>query len=401
MDIALLMLAPICECLVLVGIHSYLGIHVIRRGVIFIDLALAQIAALGAAVGILFGLMPDSTSAFIYSILFTFLGAGVFSVTRFRSSRIPQEAVIGLVYAIAAAAAILFIDRAPQGSEHLKEILVGRIVWVRWGEVASAAIAYALVGLIHVLVGKRFMIISKDPEAAYLQKMHVRLWDFIFYMTFGFVISFSVSVAGVLLVFVFLVVPAIAAILITDRLLWQLVIGWSMGATVTIAGMLISYFMNLPSGPAIVVLYGLALVAVATVVYVVRAREWTRAALRVALVAAAAAALILAMAGIGAGLGYLSKRSQEATPAHGQHGTGTAVGKKGQVDEAGVEDPDEAIERAEKYIEEGRRQEALEILSKIASSPSTPPFYRDRARQLLGGGKPDGGAENSDLKTSP
>ncbi|MFH1438859.1 MAG: metal ABC transporter permease, partial [Pseudomonadota bacterium] len=154
------MLAPMAECLVLVGIHSYLGIHVIRRGVIFIDLALAQIAALGTMVGLLLGLMPDTPAAFIFSVFFTFIGAAIFATTRIRSEKIPQEAIIGLVYALAAAIAIIVIDKGPHGSEHLKEILVGRIVWVRWAEVGSAAAAYVLVGVIHLLFHKKFMLIS-------------------------------------------------------------------------------------------------------------------------------------------------------------------------------------------------------------------------------------------------
>ena len=221
-----LMMLPFMECLVLVGIHSYLGIHVIKRKVIFVDLALAQIAALGTIVAFLFGIHPQTPGAYVFSLLFTFIGAAVFSLTRLRDERIPQEAVIGLVYALAAAVAILIIDRAPHGAEHIKEVLTGSILWVKWQTVVIAAVVYAAVGVFHYVFRERFLLISNDPDEAYRRGINVRLWDFLFYMSFGLVITLSVNTAGVLLVFVFLVVPAIMAISITDRLMHQLLIGW-------------------------------------------------------------------------------------------------------------------------------------------------------------------------------
>ena len=144
------------ECLILVGIHSYLGLHVIRRKVIFVDLALAQIAALGTTVGFLFGIMPDTTGAYWFSLLFTFIVAGVFSISRIRHEKIPQEAVIGLAYAIAASVAILVIDKAPHGAEHIKEILTGSILWVKWETIRDAAIVYSFVGIFHFIFRKQF-----------------------------------------------------------------------------------------------------------------------------------------------------------------------------------------------------------------------------------------------------
>ncbi|MCK5797237.1 MAG: metal ABC transporter permease, partial [Deltaproteobacteria bacterium] len=212
-----IMLPAFAECLVLVGIHSYLGLHVIKRKVIFVDLALAQIAALGATVGFLFGMSPTSPAAFLYSMAFTFVGAAVFAASRFRKDRVPQEAVIGLVYAIAASTAILVIDKSPHGAEHIKDLLTGTILWVRWPTVLTAAIAYSAVGIFHFVLRHQFIRITEDPEGAFEAGMWVRLWDFFFYLSFGFVISFSVRTAGVLLVFVFLVAPAISAVLLTDR----------------------------------------------------------------------------------------------------------------------------------------------------------------------------------------
>jgi zinc/manganese transport system permease protein len=271
------------ECLILVGIHSYLGLHVIRRKVIFVDLALAQIAALGTTVGFLFGIMPDTTGAYWFSLMFTFIGAGVFSISRIRHEKIPQEAVIGLVYAIAASVAILVIDKAPHGAEHIKEILTGSILWVKWETIRDAAIVYSFVGIFHFIYRKQFKLISENPDEAYKKGMNVRFWDFLFYVSFGVVITHSVGTAGVLLVFVFLVVPAIASMLITDILWKQLVIGWSMGVVVSIFGLYLSYIGDLPSGPTVVSFYGLMLIIVALYLYIYRAEIRKKAIMRIAL----------------------------------------------------------------------------------------------------------------------
>ena len=270
------------ECLVLVGIHSYLGLHVLRRKVIFVDLALAQIAALGTTVGFLFGIMPDSMGAYWFSILFTFLGAAVFSISRFRHERIPHEAIIGLTYAIAASVTILVIDKAPHGAEHIKEVLTGSLLWVKWSTIAFAAIVYLLVGIFHYIYRRQFLLISENPEKAYKQGLNVRLWDFLFYVSFGVVITHSVGTAGVLLVFVFLVVPAVASMLITEVLWKQLVIGWGLGLFVSIIGLYISYIADIPSGPTVVSFYGLMLVVIAIVLYVVRAESRKRSLLKIA-----------------------------------------------------------------------------------------------------------------------
>jgi len=271
------------ELLILVGIHSYLGLHVIRRKVIFVDLALAQIAALGTTVGFLFGIMPDSTGAYWFSLLFTFIGAAVFSISRIRHEKIPQEAVIGLAYAIAAAVSILVIDKAPHGAEHIKEILTGSILWVKWHTIRNAAIMYSIVGIFHFIFRKQFLLISEHPKQAYEQGMNVRLWDFLFYVSFGAVITHSVGTAGVLLVFVFLVVPAITSMLITDVLWKQLAIGWGMGLIVSILGLYISYIADLPSGPTVVAFYGAMLVLVALTLFVIRAEIRSKAIMKIAI----------------------------------------------------------------------------------------------------------------------
>ena len=271
------------ECLILVGIHSYLGLHVLRRKVIFVDLALAQIAALGTTVGFLFGIMPDAIGAYWFSLMFTFIGAGIFSISRIRHAKIPQEAVIGLAYAIAASVAILVIDKAPHGAEHIKEILTGSILWVKWETIRNAAIIYSFVGIFHFIYRKQFILISENPDKAYKKGMNVRFWDFLFYVSFGVVITHSVGTAGVLLVFVFLVVPAITSMLISDVLWKQLVIGWAMGVAVSIFGLYLSYIGDLPSGPTVVSFYGLMLILVALYLYIFRAEIRKKALMRVAL----------------------------------------------------------------------------------------------------------------------
>lgn len=255
------------ECLILVGIHSYLGLHVIRRKVIFVDLALAQVAALGSTVGFLFGILPGTTASNVFAFLFAALAAGIFSITRIRHEKIPQEAIIGLVYAVAAAVAILVIDKAPHGTEHIKEMLTGSILWVKWDTIGKAAAVYSLVGLFHYIFRDKFFLISDNPDEAYARGINVRFWDFLFYVSFGIVITHSVGTAGVLLVFVFLVAPAIAAMLITDRIKNQLLIGWGLGFLVSATGLYISYLLDLPSGPTVVAFYAIILVLLALAFY--------------------------------------------------------------------------------------------------------------------------------------
>jgi zinc/manganese transport system permease protein len=302
-SILIIMLPAFCECLVLVGIHSYLGIHVIKRKVVFVDLAFAQIAALGTLVAFLFGIPPHTPASFMFAIFLCAIGAAVFSLCRFRRGRIPQEAIIGLVYAIAAATAILLIDKAPHGAEHLKEILTGSILWVKWESVLTAAVVYAAVGLFHYVFRKPFLLISEDPDAAWDAGLKVRLWDFLFYFSFGVVITLSVDVAGVLIVFVFLVAPAILAMAITDRLGAQLLIGWALGVVVTTLGLFLAYVKDLSTGPAVIATYGVAMVLVATALYVVRAPRRGVAARHVGAAALAFAAALAGLYGAGTWLG--------------------------------------------------------------------------------------------------
>lgn len=260
-----LMAAPFAACLVLTGIHAYLGLHVIERGVIFVDLALAQIAALGATVGFLLGFGLHSQASYLFALGFTFLGAVIFSLTRFREEEIPHEAIIGVVYAVAAAAAILVLSRAPEGGEELKALLVGHLLLVRWEEVGKVAVIYGVIGFLHWLARRPLLFISQKPREAFDHGIPVRLWDLFFYVTFGFVVTSSVEMAGVLLVFSFLIVPAICGVLLGRGIGQRLWIGWGIGVWTSILGITASYFWDLPTGATVVCAFGLTLLAVGAV----------------------------------------------------------------------------------------------------------------------------------------
>ncbi len=250
--------------LVLTGMLSYLGLHVVERGVIFVDLSLAQIAALGATIAALFHHDIHSRAAYAYSLGFTFLGAAVFAFSRVhRKTRIPQEAIIGIAYAVAAAAAILAMSKVSGETEHLKEMLVGNILAVSWSDLAKTAALYVVIGAVHWVLRKKFLLISLDEPEAERQGVSIRFWDFLFYVTFGFVVTSSVPIAGVLLVFSYLIVPAVSAMLFSARIGPRLAIGWGMGAIVTAIGVYLSYVFDLPTGATIVTSLGAALLALA------------------------------------------------------------------------------------------------------------------------------------------
>ena len=201
------------------------------------------------------------------SLSFTFIGAFVFSTIRSRRARIPQEAIIGICYAVASAAAILAMSKATSESEHLKDMLVGNILSVSWPEVFKTALLYGAVGAFHFIFRDRFLAISMDPKAAEARGVNIKFWDFLFYASFGFVVTSSVAIAGVLLVFCYLIVPSVAAMLYADSIGKRLAIGWTMGTVVSALGVYLSLVLDLPTGPTIVCTFGamLALMAVARV----------------------------------------------------------------------------------------------------------------------------------------
>ena len=256
---------PLICCVVLTGIHAYLGLHVVQRGVIFVDLSLGQIAALGTTAAFLAGFEIHSQGAYFFSLGFTVLGAGLFALSRSSSGRVPQEALIGIVYAVASAAAILLLDRSNEGAEHIKYILVGNLLAVQPGQVAKMAVLYVVVGAIHWAWRKPFFLISENHEKAAAQNVSVRFWDFLFYTTFGVVVTSSVDVAGVLLVFSYLVVLAVIALIFADRVGTRLAIGWSVGLAASVLGMFLSYYLDAPTGASIICVFGGILAAAGAV----------------------------------------------------------------------------------------------------------------------------------------
>lgn len=261
-DVLSLMLWPSLACIVLTGIHVYFGAHVIKRGVIFVDLSLAQIAAFGSTLAFLFGVELESFAAYLLSLGFALMGAFIFAVTRRRDNEIPQEAIIGIVYAVATAAAILAVARQPEGAEHIKAILVGSVLTVTPSAVLKTAALYAVIGILHWLWCGPMWAITNDADAARRDGLSLRLWDFLFYGSFAFVVTSSVQIVGVLLVFALLVVPGTAAIVArVQSSSRRLVFGWIFGVVVCLAGMVISFWADLPPGATIVGLFGAALLA--------------------------------------------------------------------------------------------------------------------------------------------
>lgn len=259
-----LMLPPFVACMILVTMLSYLGLHVIAREVIFVDLSLAQMAALGSLSALLFRVAPESGMTYTFALLATAIGAFVFALTRtsarLGAGRVPQEAYIGIVYVVASAAAVLVANKVPGGGEAVEKTLVGSLLWVTWPTIIKLAIGYVALGVFHYALRRRFLTISFDPEQAEAQGWKIRLWDFLFYLSFGVVITLAVPIAGVLMVFSFLVVPAVIANLYTADKRRLTLIAWSSGALASILGLWFSYTKDLPTGPLIVCMYGLLLV---------------------------------------------------------------------------------------------------------------------------------------------
>lgn len=251
-----LMIPPVVAALLILSIHAYLGLHVIAREVIFVDLAFAQIAALGTTVALLAGIELGTTMSLVFALGATLLGALIFSFTRMEDSPVPQEAIIGIAYVVASAAVILLAGLTAEGAEHIKETLTGTLIWVGWKEIGKMAVAYAVVGLFHFFLRRYFLAVSFHPEKA----EKVRLWDFLFYLSFGIVISFSVEIAGVLMVFSSLVIPAVVAFFFTDRFSAALLLAWGSGAVAIIGGIGASFYWDLATGPLLVCAFGAVLV---------------------------------------------------------------------------------------------------------------------------------------------
>ncbi|MBN1944668.1 MAG: metal ABC transporter permease [Bradymonadales bacterium] len=272
MSEALYFLGPaLVMCLVIAAIHVYLGMHVLRREVIFVDLSLAQLAALGATVSTLFHVHHGSAVPYLFAFGFTAVGAVIFAFTRKSRKQVSQEAIIGIVYVVASAVTVLVLSRAPHGAEHMKDILVGTLLLTTWKQVGFVTVAYAVLGIANGLLARRFIEISWEPDEAEQKRRHVAWWDLLFYLLFGVVITISVQVAGILLVFSFLIVPAVTSRLFSVRIWPRLLIGWGIAILASILGLAASWLWDLPTGAAVVAAFGLLLAMAAL------ARVWVPA----------------------------------------------------------------------------------------------------------------------------
>jgi len=256
---------PIVACVLLPWLLVYLGLHVVQRGIIFIDIAMAQMASLGICLAVLFHIDLESWTAFVIALGFTLIGGALFSATGKRASQIPQEAVIGISYVVAAAAAVLLLSRAAEGDEEIKNMLVGNILLVTPREVWERFALFVVVGIFHFILRKNFLLVSFDRDSAYRQGLRVRWWDFLFYAVFGLVVTSFVRIAGVLLIFSYLIVPAVCGINLADRIGNRLLIGWVIALIGGVAGLFLSFWWDLPSGAAIVCTFGILLVLISFV----------------------------------------------------------------------------------------------------------------------------------------
>ena len=254
---------PLAACLILPPVLVYLGLHVVKREVIFVDLALAQVATLGTCVALLLGHHFNDQITFWISLGVTFLGAAFFSWSRaVRRRNVPQEAIIGITFVVAAAGVILLLSRIAGGKEELEHLLTGDILNVTMADVGQRALIFAALAAFYATFHSRFALISAHPEQAEAQGINVRLWDFLFYAAFAVIVVSFVRLAGVLLTFAYLIVPSVCGVMLAKQWLKQLAIGWGVAAAASLLGLWASYRLDLPTGAAIVVFCGFLLIIV-------------------------------------------------------------------------------------------------------------------------------------------
>lgn len=247
-----LILPPFAAAMIILFTHAYFGLHVIQREVIFVDLALAQIAALGSTVAFMLGAAHGSMEGYLFSFVFTLIGALIFSVTRLEDSPVPQEALIGITFVVASAAVILLSSFSAEGTEHLRETLTGQLIWVTWPTVAKVALSYGAIGLFHYVMRRTMLAITFAPDRV----RRLKTWDFVFYATFGVIITSSVHIAGVLMVFSVLVIPAVIAFFYARQFSKALLIAWTSGTVAIVSGLALSFTLDVTTGPVLVVCFG-------------------------------------------------------------------------------------------------------------------------------------------------
>jgi len=258
---------PILGCILIVLINVYFGIHVINREIIFIDIALAQIAALGGVIG---GIILNSPGlghehdefnllSYLLSLVFISLAALVFTLLKHKKIPIPLEAIIGISFALATTMAVIILDKAAGGDVHVHDMLIGSVLWVSWNQIIRLAIVVSIVGLFHFIFRKKFMNLTDAFQDAYQTFRKPRLWDFLFYFSFGVVVIEAVNVAGILTVFAFLIIPASLTAFTTKSWMRKIIAGWIMGITAAVSGVFLSVKMDVPSPPVIIILLGFLL----------------------------------------------------------------------------------------------------------------------------------------------
>jgi len=251
---------PLIACLLLPGILVYYGLHIIKREVIFVDLALAQVATLGTCFCLYLGHEADDPHNYFWSLGFTLAGALLFTFTRpSKHAQVPQEALIGIIYVVAAAAGILLLSKSPHGKEELQKTLVGDLLTVSWADIWKTAALYAVIGFVHFVFRRKFIALSFDHERAEQSGLRVRLWDFLFYALFGLVVTSFVQIGGVLMVFSYLIVPAACGTYLANSLAARLAIGWGVATLASMGGLYASFKLDVPTGAAIVCSLGVAL----------------------------------------------------------------------------------------------------------------------------------------------
>ena len=266
LEITVFLLPPFIACVTILGLMGYLGIHVLKREIIFIDIALAQIAAVGAAFAHVFlGAEENSTSAYLCAFGFNVIASLFFAQIDRRITQISHEAIIGVTYAIAAASGLFFLALAAGGDVHMEDMLTGSILWAKWADIAAIGGLFGLVGLLHLVFRKRFISLSEKYGSSQVKERGDVWWDFLFYVSMSMAITFSVKIAGVLVIFSFLIIPATFSAMFADSWRMRLLIAWGSGVCAVVAGLLVSYFLDFSSGPAVVTVLGIILAAAALI----------------------------------------------------------------------------------------------------------------------------------------
>jgi len=264
-------IAPLAACLVLLTLTSYFGVHVLKREIIFIDIALAQIAVLGSAVAIymehsfqmpevvIWNLNLSHVLAYAFSLLFCLGAAFVFTILKNPRIKTPIEAFIGIAYALATTAAVIILDKSAGADVHLHDMLTGVLLWTDWPQVLRLALVFAAIGAFHLVYHKKFTRLTACYQGLAEPIKKRKLWDFLFYATFGIMIIESVRIAGVLTVFAFLILPASVSALFATRWRNRILIGLLSGLIASVLGLHFSLTLDLTASPLIILFLGLIL----------------------------------------------------------------------------------------------------------------------------------------------